>query len=171
MEQENETYRYPWARNLFFVVLYVGLLIFLWRFPVESMRVFFRDLMGGFLYLVAGLILLGVTVLLVITLMPPVFDDSEVGIGFDEFEDEDILTVEGRVLGVPALRDPLKVGEAWDSLRAFQENTDVPTALVVDERAGVIMIFSAEGWGDPQLVHDLSRHLVDEGFKVKRVTV
>jgi hypothetical protein len=168
MEQENETYRYPWARNLFFVVLYIGLLFFLWHFPVQSVRLFFRDLMGGFLYLLAGLAILAVTALLVLSLLPPALDDPNVD--FEALEEQEVFAIDGEVLGVPALRDPGKAEKVWETLETFQETVEISMALVIDEHAGVVMVSSDDSWRNSDLLHDLSRQLMDAGFKVKRVS-
>ena len=106
MNRETETYHYPWARNLFLVVLYVGILVFLWHFPLEGTRAFFRELMGGFLYLFAGLILLGVTALLIFSLLPAAPAEADAGFDFEALEDEEAFALEGLTLGVPAVRDP-----------------------------------------------------------------
>ena len=171
MEQKNETYRYPWARNLFFVVLYIGLLIFLWHFPIQNVRLFFRDLMGGFLYLLAGLAILALTAFLVFSLMPPALDDPNMGVDFEALEDQEVFALDGEVLGVPALRDPGKAEKVWETLRAFQDTIEISMALIIDERAGVVMVSSDDSWRHSDLLHDLSRQLMDAGFKVKRVSV
>ena len=59
---EQKTYRYPWARALMIVVLYGALLVFLWHFPTPGGRTFFQSLFKGFLYVIAGLALVAVTV-------------------------------------------------------------------------------------------------------------
>lgn len=170
MEQDNETYRYPWLRNLFLLVLYVAFLIFLWHFPLEGVQLFFRDLMHGFLYLIAGLVLAGVTVLLFLLFVPPIpeyedtYDEED-----DAFLDEGMVVLSGYSLGIPQLRDLSQADAIWEALRDFEESTADESVLIVDEQAGTVMLSAENIWAADELLHELSRHLVDAGIKVKRI--
>ncbi len=169
MEQTEDRYRYPWLRNLFFVVLYVALLIFLWHFPLEGPQLFLRTLMRGFLYLLAGLVILGVTALVVLAILPPVEEDLVSNSEFDPFLDGEMLMLSGCALGVPRLKDSAKTEDVWQALESFQAQTEEPSTLMIDDQNGVLMLAADEPWLADDLLHELSRHLKDAGIKVKRV--
>ncbi len=170
MDQNEDTYRYPWLRNLFLLVLYVALLIFLWHFPLEGARLFFRVLMRGFLYLIAGLILAGGSVLLFLLFAPPLseyenMEDEDI----DAFLDEGMVLLPGHSLGIPQLRNPAQAQVVWEVLSEFENSTSEESVLIVDEQAGIVILSAEIAWEADELLHQLSRHLVDAGFKVKRV--
>jgi hypothetical protein len=169
MEQNEDRYRYPWLRNLFFVVLYVALLIFLWHFPLEGPQIFLRNLMRGFLYLLAGLVVLGATALVVLAILPPAEEELVSNSDFEPFMDGEMLMLSGYALGVPVLTDSARAEDVWLALERFQAQTEEPSTLIIDERTGVLMLAADEPWLADDLLHELSRHLKDAGIKVKRV--
>ena len=184
LDQEIENLRYPWLRNLFFVVLYAAILIFLWHFPTEGGRQFFQNLLWGIVYILAGLAVVGGAVL-VFMLILPAFPEEEEDEEYDEYDeydedeeydDEDayfplidredfrellesitadeMRLVEGRSLAVPALQDPQRAEMVLDILRDMVDEADDPGTLVVDRLTGVIMV---EGEDDKQAAARLLR--------------
>ena len=192
-EQGNEAQHYPWLRNLFFVVLYVAILIFLWHFPTEGGRQFFQNLLRGIVYILAGLAVVGSAVLvfmLILPVFPGMEEDEEEDDEYEEYdEDEDFplidredfrellesLTademrlVEGRSVAVPALLHPEHAEEIWDILSDVIDTADEPCALIVDERAGIITI---DGKEDEQvttrLARDIRNRLREGGMSVRK---
>ncbi len=192
LDQEIEVLRYPWLRNLFFVVLYAAILIFLWHFPTEGGRQFFQKLLWGIVYILAGLAVVGGAVLVFMFILPA-FPEEEEDEEYDEYEeydeDEDfslidqegfrellesltadeMRVVEGRSVAVPALQDPQRAEMVLDILRDMVDTADDPGTLVADRHTGVIMV---EGEGDEQatarLLRDVRTRLRREGIKVRQ---
>ena len=194
-EQGNEIQHYPWLRNLFFVVLYAAIVIFLWHFPTEGGRQFFQNLLRGIVYILAGLAVVGVALLLFMFILPvfPGMEEDEEEEDDDEYEEydedegfplidqEDFLEllesltadelrlVEGRSVAVPALQDPQRAEMVLDILHDMVDETDDQGTLIADRHTGVIMV---EGKGDEQaaarLLRDVRTHLRREGIKVRQ---
>ncbi len=77
----DERPRYPWERALLLVVLYGALLVFLWYFPSEGGRTYFRTLLQGLLYFCGGTVLIAISLLLVLVIVLPASrqDETEPG--------------------------------------------------------------------------------------------
>ncbi len=195
LDQEIEVLRYPWLRNLFFVVLYAAILIFLWHFPTEGGRQFYQNLLRGIVYILAGLAVGGGAVLVFMFILPAFpeeegdeeYDEDDEYDEYDGDEDfplidrEDFLellesltvdemrVVEGRSVAVPALQDPQRAEMVLDILRDMVDAADDPGTLVADRHTGVIMV---EGEGDEQatarLLRDVRTRLRREGIKVRQ---
>ena len=165
---EEQDYSYPWLRNLFLVVLYVGALIFLWHFPVEGVRQFVQELFRGFGYLLAGLLLIGITLFLWLFIAPSSLSEDEEEVAVEEW-DEDLIEnagwvpedfeallgtlngvglFEGYTLGVPALSDPEQADRIWEILYQVQEQFGERGTIVVDQGMGVIALSSSDGGRD-----------------------
>ncbi|MGC9399625.1 MAG: hypothetical protein ACP5HM_10880 [Anaerolineae bacterium] len=175
MKQKQEVYRYPWLRNLFLLVVYVALIIFLWNFPGEGVKVFFRNLLGGILYLLAGLVLVGLTLLLLIALLPavpkswvPEEEDDEEPV-HEMLPEENVIVLTGRTLGVPKLRDPQYVRAVWDILAEVEASIDGECLVVVDDRVGTLSVSAENPRVLDDFVRDLSGRLQKEGLYVRRV--
>ncbi|MCD4738132.1 MAG: hypothetical protein K8R89_02590 [Anaerolineae bacterium] len=161
---EEQDYSYPWLRNLFLVVLYAGALIFLWHFPVEGVRQFVQELFRGFGYLLAGLLLMGITLFLLLFIAPSSpSEEEEVEEDEDLFEDggwmpEDFEALlgtlngvglfEGYTVGVPALSDPEQADRIWEILYQVQEQFGERGTIVVDQGMGMIALSSSDGGRD-----------------------
>jgi len=145
-----EKQHYPWARVLMIVVLYGALLFFLWHFPSQGGRVFFQNLFKGFLYLLAGLALIGVTILAFTFIPVPLswaiprlddaFDDED---EYEEYEDvdggvSDIFT--GRALMIPTLKSVEGETEVWDILRYLEEDFQPDCIISLDPDTGILMV-------------------------------
>ncbi|MGC9348358.1 MAG: hypothetical protein ACP5JG_09500 [Anaerolineae bacterium] len=159
---------YPWARALLIVVLYVSLLLFLWHFPTAAVRTFFRNLIEGFAYVIAGIALIGLTVG-AFFLIPPPF----VARGVDEQEDAsaDDATVGcvrfGRVLMVPALRDGEHTPEILDLLDDLLLELDSTGTFVIDEKAGAVTVFGEDEADTEALLDEAHTRLQEEGVRAR----
>ncbi len=163
-EEMVETYRYPLLRNLFLLVLYVAFLIFLWHFPAPVVRDFFRTLLQSLLYVVVGVVLVGVTVLLFFTLLPDIELQTDV---VEELPKRTLL--EGRTLKIPDLRDKRKHERIWDTLMEINVSMDDPWTAVVDDRANIVTIFVWEGTDIDQVVQTVQDELRTTGLRVQRL--
>jgi hypothetical protein len=162
-EEMVETYRYPLLRNLFLLVLYVAFLIFLWHFPAPLIRDFFRTLFQSLLYVLAGVVLVGLTVLLFFTLLPNIELRTDVVESLEDLPERVLL--EGRTLKVPALRDQQKHEQIGATLLDLSASMDVPWTAAVDDRAGVLTIFVGENSDIQWVVRTIQDTLRDAGFR------
>ncbi len=167
---EEQAYSYPWLRNLFLVVLYVSALIFLWHFPLEGVRQFVQELFRGCGYLLAGLLLGGITLLLLLSLVPSLPSEEEEieeegaawrsEEAFDEFNElglppeglelflgveDGVGLTEGYAIGVPALADSQQADHIWEILYQVQEQFDERGTIIVDQGTGVVTLSSPDG--------------------------
>ncbi|HEY89637.1 MAG TPA: hypothetical protein G4N98_07900 [Thermoflexia bacterium] len=164
---EEQDYSYPWLRNLFLVVLYVSALIFLWHFPNEGVRQFVQALFQGCGYLLAGLLWGGITLFLLLFIVPslPLEEEEAAEVAEDEelFEDagwmpedfesllgtlKEVGLFEGYAVGVPALSDPQQADRIWEILYQVQEQFGERGTIVVDQGMGVIALSSSDGGRD-----------------------
>ena len=169
-----ETYRYPWARSLFLVVLYVAFLIFLWHFPLEGPRAFFQTLLQGFLYILVGLGLTLLSLILLMFILPPPpmsAEDMSDENAFldDELEDEWVhLLTYGRALFVPGLSQPQKTQEAWHVLDEIIREIDPVCCITLDNKSEIIAI-TGEDVEEAQMIFDEIRHRLHEiGLKPRK---
>ncbi len=134
---------YPWARALLVVVLYGALLVFLWHFPTEGGRTFFQGLFRGFLYVLAGLALVGITLLFFIFLPLParlIRDiDKETDVSETDQEDEGVEVVNsGRAFMIPGLKNA--EAAVWEMLYAIEEDFKPTAAICLDTQSGVLIV-------------------------------
>ena len=143
---EQKAYRYPWARALMIVVLYGALLVFLWHFPTPGGRAFFQTLFKGFLYVLAGLALVGVTVIFFLFFpIPPVpekmknelLDDASLDDDQDDFAGE---VLPARSLMVPAFKSPEIEPRVWETLYAFERDYQLDGDILADAYTGIIAV-------------------------------
>lgn len=171
MEQETETYRYPWLRTLFLLVLYAALLIFLWYFPTETGRRFFRTLFEGFLYVGAGLVLVGITFLLFVFIMPvlpsPEVEDEE---DLEDFPLEvfPLDVVEARSLAIPALLEPANAATVWDLLLEVSEQFGDLVIITVDEETGIVSVTAPDRSMATRMVRSIRKYMQRSGFTVRK---
>lgn len=137
--------RYPWARALLVVVLYGALLVFLWHFPTEGGRTFFQSLFKGFLYVLAALALVGITLLFFIFLPLParLFKsiDTEADDAEADQEGEDVAVVNsGRAFMIPGLKAAENEAAVWEMLYAIEEDFKPAAAICLDAQSGVLTV-------------------------------
>lgn len=143
---EQKTYRYPWARALMIVVLYGALLVFLWHFPTPGGRAFFQALFKGFLYVLAGLALIGVTIVFFLFFpIPPVPEKLKDDLMDDAYTAEDDDTFTGAVLSarslmVPAFKSPQFESHVWETLYAFEHEYQPEIDILADSHTGIIAV-------------------------------
>jgi hypothetical protein len=163
-----EAYRYPWIRNLFFVVLYVALLIFLWHFPAPAVRAFMRNLLQGLLYLLAGLALVGISVLLFIEILPRL--ELQTGL-VESLEDlPDGTLFEGRSFKIPALKNPKNHRRIWETLTDLKASSDQTWTAVVDEDTGVLTVVLYEDTDIQQVLRSVKEGLQQAGFRTQNLS-
>jgi hypothetical protein len=159
---------YPWARALLILVLYVSLLLFLWHFPIPAVRTFFRNLVEGFAYVIAGVALIGLTVG-AFFLIPPPF----VARGVDEQEEASTEDAAarcarfGRVLMVPALTDVRQRPEILDLLGDLVFELDSTGAFVVDEKAGAVTVVGDTNEDIETLLDEAQTRLLEAGLRAR----
>ncbi|MEJ5308628.1 MAG: hypothetical protein WHX52_02565 [Anaerolineae bacterium] len=143
---EQKVYRYPWARALMIVVLYGAMLVFLWHFPTPGGRAFFQTLFRGFLYILAGLALIGVTIVFFLFFpIPPVpekmkkelLDEAPVDDDQDNFDGE---VLPARALMVPAFKSPEVEPRVWETLYAFERDYQLEGDILADAYTGIIAV-------------------------------
>jgi hypothetical protein len=174
LDQKSEAqapYRYPWARALMILVLYGALLVFLWHFPTPGIRSFFRNLLGGVLYLLAGVGLLIVTFIFVMLFpLPPLplpADNADV-----EWEDEDGVALGGvypaRSLLVPDFKLPEVEPEVWDILYEIEDEMQPASVISADAYTGIISVAEgSEGPAANALLNEIRSRLRRAGISVR----
>ncbi len=180
--EEETTYRYPWARSLFLIVVYVALLLFLWYLPWEGPRLFFQKLMMGFVYGLAALLLIGVTLLVILFIAPPVpqhllEDELE---RFDEAEWEDweegagyVEVLGAHAIAVPALLDPVRSELVWEVLDTLAlRSVEAIATISVDEETGIIAVTEEDDKErSARLLKDIKRALESANLRVRKPKV
>lgn len=167
---ESTRYTYPWARSLFLVVLYVAAFIVLWFFPVEPVRLFFRTLLNGFLYFLAGVILILITFLLFVAVMPAPpraapEDEEENERDWDENESRIMV---GHSLVVPALLNPELAEQVWEIIKRATEKSPAVGTVVLDEACGVVTVTAEEERDAARLLRDIREALHDQRLTVHK---
>jgi hypothetical protein len=159
---------YPWARALLVIVLYISLLLFLWHFPTNGVRLFFRNLIAGFGYVVAGLALIGLTVGVFFLIPPPLIVR---GVGEEEAaptEDVEVGCVRlGRVLMVPAIRQGDRMLEIWDLLDNLLADLDSKGTFVIDQKVGAVTVVGDDDEDVETLLDEAYARLQEEGFRAR----
>ena len=147
-----EVYHYPWLRTVMIIVVYGALMVFLWHFPSTGGRTFFRTLFRGLLYVFAGVGVVGVTLLLLLFVLPSVSLPPEED-GDDEDEDyvdaEDIFietVFPARAIVVPAFRNPETEPRVWETLYELEE--ELGGVILADAYSGVVAV--TEGGADDE---------------------
>jgi len=169
-----ETYRYPWARSLFLVVLYVAFLIFLWHFPLEGPREFFQTLLQGFLYILVGLGLTLISLTLLMFVLPPP------PLGAEDMPDEDMflddvpedewvhLLTHGRALFAPGLRQTERTQAVWDVLDEIISEIDPICCITLDSESEIIAITGEDSEEAQLLFEEIRRRLRGIGLKPRK---
>ncbi|HQE92722.1 MAG TPA: hypothetical protein PLH19_08230 [Anaerolineae bacterium] len=143
---EAKTYHYPWARALMVLVLYGALLVFLWHFPTPGGRAFFQTLFRGFLYVLAGLGLVAVTVIFFLFFPLPQQWNRKIealNAGAEgDYEAEEGLggVFTARSLLIPAFKSPDVESRVWDILYDLESELDPDCVIAADARSGIITI-------------------------------
>ena len=167
---EENSYRYPWARSLMLIVLYAALMIFLWHFPTAGGRTFFRDLFRGLLTVVAGLAVVGVTLLLVLLVLPapriPEDDDM-----YDEDEAEyDFAPLDSVIpaysILVPALKKPETEPFVWDLLGALEQ--EFGGMMLADTATGIVTVTEIDAETAAYNVEEIRARLKQAGITSRR---
>ena len=184
--EEQERHGYPWAKALMILVLYGALLVFLWHFPIPVAETFFRNLMRGFLYILAGLVLILITVLAFLFFpFPPLPESWTEGMeDMDEWdEDEEEFGEWDEEFQVPVpegmtsmLARSLKLGNyrladhesvVWDILDEVIVTSNVLALVAFDPMPGVITVTDLDPDETNKLLAEIRNRLTDEGFKVR----
>ncbi|HNT73760.1 MAG TPA: hypothetical protein PKH77_01940 [Anaerolineae bacterium] len=137
--------RYPWARALLVIVLYGALLVFLWHFPTEGGRVFFQDLFRGFLYVIAGLLLVGITLLFFVFLPLPARLLERIDSDADDV-DEDAedrvaeVVFSGRAFMIPGLQTADNEAAVWEILYAIETDFKPEATICLDAHSEILTI-------------------------------
>lgn len=170
---EQEPYRYPWARALMIVVLYGALLIFLWHFPTPGGRVFFQTLFKGFLYVIAGLVLVAITVIFFLLFpIPFVPEKLKNGLEDDAYPDDDRDDFVGAVsaarsLLVPAFKTPEAEPRVWETLYAFERDYQPDCEILADAFTGVIAITEDDEEETEYILDEIRSRLKAAGIAVR----
>ncbi len=177
-EKENENRKRlipPWLHALIVILLYAGLLVLLWFFPLEIVRDFFRTLLGGMLYVFAGAALILVTLLFIILLpWPPssgVWDEEDgERDALDVFREEipRIYIPSSRVLIVPALKEESEDFErALTMLGTILAMESEEVSFAIDDHIGALSLIVDEYDELPELVRKVREKLQSAGLKVR----
>ena len=175
-EETAENEHYPWARALMIIVLYGALLIFLWYFPTEGGREFFQKLFNGFLYGLAALVLIAVTVVVFLSFPIPSFLRIEVETLEEPLEEDEDATVApeffrtvfpGRVVMVPALREPEREAEVWSVLYEVKDEFEPVSSVLVDAKSGIIGVLDEEPGEAGFLMAEIQQRLVAADIAVR----
>ncbi|MGC9468640.1 MAG: hypothetical protein ACP5HS_08615 [Anaerolineae bacterium] len=161
---------YPWFQVLLVVLVYVGLIALLWYFPVPSVQVFFRNLLKGFGYLLAGLVLVVITAF-VIYLIPPPWAARSVEEPTEEADEERSFAgcvVPGRVMLVPALRSDSQADEVLEVLFDALDELASEDWVAVDLQANAIAVMGSDDEEVDKTLHEISARLREAGFRLKR---
>jgi hypothetical protein len=173
LSTETKAYRYPWARALMIVVLYGALLVFLWHFPTPGGRTFFQALFKGFLYVIAGLALVGVTVVFFLFFpIPPVPEKLKDGLVDDADADEDDDDYTGAVLParslmVPAFKSPEVEPRIWEVLYAFQREYEFDFDILADAYTGIIAVVEEDEKEAEYILNEIRSQLKAAGIAVR----
>jgi len=165
-----EPYRYPWARSLMLIVLYGALLVFLWHFPTPGGRVFFRDLFRSLLTIMAGLAIVGVTLLVLLFILPAVpmpeldeaYDEDEAEM--DDFVDLSTVLPSSAIL-VPALKKPATEPEILDLLYDLEPELD--GIVLADSKTGIITVAEVGATAASYLIGRIRAYLKQAGYTTR----
>ncbi len=171
-----ESSSYPWMRSILLLLLYGAAMVFLWNFPEAGGREFFRTLMHGFVYVLAGLVILGITVLLIAALVPSQDKKKD-----EEKEEKDSQAAAyqgkrrgkaavsaGRVLTVPALLDPSQADQVWEIVESEAEEQRTGCPVTVDESSGTIAIAETNELEARLLLRGIRERMRQAGLIVHR---
>ncbi|MGC9523667.1 MAG: hypothetical protein ACP5HG_17570 [Anaerolineae bacterium] len=170
---------YPWVRAVAVILVYVAFLILLWRFPVASARHFLRNLLQGLAYLLAGLVLLGVTALAILLLLPPGAvksrkDSQEEELEtLEEWELEELgleirHVVPAIAIAVPSLRRASRPTEIIARLDEILAEVPSPFAFAVDADNGFVTVMAQTDHRARSLAREVRHRLREAGIETKR---
>lgn len=146
-EKDNQeiSRHYPWARALLVIVLYGALLVFLWHFPTAGGRQFFQGLFRGFLYVIAGLVLVGITLLFLIFLPLPAWLLKEVDREAVESE-EDVAAgsaggvFSGHAFVIPGVKNANNESAVWEILYNLEEDFRPEATICLDAQNEILSV-------------------------------
>jgi hypothetical protein len=169
---ETKVYRYPWARALMIVVLYGALLVFLWHFPTPGGRAFFQALFKGFLYVLAGLALIGVTVIFFLFFPIPPAPEKQtgdlVGDAYDEDDDDfHSAVVPVRSLMVPAFKSPEVEPRVWEILYTLQRDYEFDYDILADPSTGIVAVVDEDEEEAAYILDGIRSNLKTAGIAVR----
>ena len=170
---EQKAYRYPWARALMFIVLYGALLVFLWHFPTPGGRAFFQALFKGFLYVIAGLALIGVTAIFFLFFpLPPVPEKLRDGLADDVYNDEedddfDDTISPARSLMVPAFKSSDVEPHVWEILYALEHEYQPDCDILADAYTGIIAVSEEDEEETDYILSEIRSRLKAAGIAVR----
>lgn len=170
---EQKVYRYPWARALMLVVLYGALLIFLWHFPTPGGRAFFQALFKGFLYVIAGLALIGVTAIFFLFFpLPPVpekLKDDLVDDAYADENDDDFVgaVVPVRSLMVTAFKSPEVEPRIWEILYTLQRDYQFDYDILADPSTGIVAVVDEDEEEAEYILDEIRSRLKAAGIAVR----
>jgi hypothetical protein len=163
----SERKSYPWARSLLIIVLYISLLIFLWHFPAAGVQRFFRNLMTGFGYLLAGLALVGLTLLALMLIPAPLSIQSYEDMSEGDEDDWAPFTLPGRVMMIPALKNASKAPEIIDLIYDFAADHEITsTLLVTDVVHGALSVAADEDEDIAWILNGIKARLREADIRV-----
>ena len=170
---EQKSYRYPWARALMIVVLYGALLVFLGHFPTPGGRAFFQALFKGFLYVIAGLGLIGVTVVFFLFFpIPPAPEKMKNGLLDDAYPDDNLddfagAVLQARSLMVPTFKSPEVEPRVWETLYAFEREYQPDCEILADPYTGVIAITEDDEEETAYILNEIRSRLKAAGIAAR----
>jgi len=172
---EQKTYRYPWARALMIVVLYGALLVFLWHFPTPGGRAFFQSLFKGFLYIFAGLALIGVTVVFVLFFpIPPVpekkknaFLDDGYSVEYEDGDDYPGSVYSMCSLMAPTFKNPGVEQRVWEILYSIERDEEFGCDIFADLESGVIAVSDEDEEEASYVLDEIRSRLKAAGIAVR----
>lgn len=133
---------YPWARALLVLVLYISLILFLWHFPVQSIRHVFRNLLTGLGYILLGFVFVSLTFVALLLIPSPAAArrSAETKTEIDDPEPVSGFVLPGRVLVVPELRDADCSSAILDLLHNMLDDLNMKYTFVADTQRGMLTI-------------------------------
>ena len=155
------------------VVLYGALLVFLWHFPTPGGRAFFQTLFKGFLYVLAGLALVAVTVIFFLFFpLPPVPGKLKDELGDDVYADDADNGYLGTVLSarsllVPAFKSPQSEAQVWETLYAFERDYQPETDILADPYSGIIAVNDDDEEEATYILNEIRSRLKTAGIAVR----
>lgn len=160
--------RYPLLRALLVLVFYGGFLALMWYFPVASVRPFFQNLLRGFGYCMAGLVLFVITLLVFILAVPTGDSQSMTSTaksGADDVHEWQSLAA-GRALMIPELMTDEK-DKVWDVLHALEDDIDPKCVISVDARSGIVTVSEEDKREAAYVIQELQSRLTQAGIAIR----
>jgi hypothetical protein len=170
-------YHYPWLRTVMLIVVYGALMVFLWHFPSEGGRTFFRTLFRGLLYVLAGVGVVGVTLVLLLFVLPslpvPPEEEDEDWNDEEDWDDEDYedegvyisTVIPARSLYVSAFKKRETEPQVWNVLYELED--ELECIILADAFSGIIAVTEVGGAAANDNIRMIRERLKRAGFSVR----